>query len=66
MLKKLTLIMLAMVFMTVPALAGNIPEFDTVGDDSANVFNDAIKAQVVRNNPINLDSDFTDILFDGR
>jgi hypothetical protein len=61
MLKKLTLITLAMVFMTVPALAGNIPEFDTVGDDSANVFNDAIKAQVVRNNPINLDSDFTDI-----
>jgi hypothetical protein len=61
MLKKLTLITLAMVFMTVPALAGNIPEFDTVGDDSGNVFNDAIKNQVVRNNPINLDSDFTDI-----
>jgi hypothetical protein len=66
MLKRVALITLAMVFMTVPALAGNIPEFDAVGDDSANVFNDAVKAQVVRNNPINLDSDFTDILFDGR
>ena len=66
MLKKLTLVTLAIMFMTVPALAGNIPEFDVVGDDSANVFNDAIKAEVVANNPINLDSDFTDIYFDAR
>jgi hypothetical protein len=63
MLKKLALITLAMVFMTVPALAGNIPEFDTVGDDADNVFNDAVKAEVVANNPINLDSDFTNVLF---
>jgi hypothetical protein len=49
--------------MTVPAMAGNIPEFDTVGNDSANVFNDAIKDMVVENNPINRDSDFTNILF---
>jgi hypothetical protein len=61
MLKKLALITLVMVFMTVPALAGNIPEFDTVGNDAGNVFNDAIKAEVVQNNPINLDSDFTDV-----
>ena len=61
MFKKLALTTLVMVFLTVPALAGNIPEFDTVGDDSANVFNDAIKDMVVLNNPINLDSDFTDV-----
>jgi hypothetical protein len=61
MLKKLALITLAMVFMTVPVLAGNIPEFDAVGDDSANFFNDFIKAAVVANNPINNDSDFTDV-----
>jgi len=42
-------------------LAGNIPEFDAVGDDSANFFNDFIKAAVVANNPINNDSDFTDV-----
>jgi hypothetical protein len=62
MLKRLALITLAMVFMTVPALAGNIPEFDTVGNDWLNVFNDAIKGEVVNNNPINFDSDFSDIL----
>jgi hypothetical protein len=50
-----------MVFMTVPALAGNIPEFDAVGADNENVFNDAVKAEVIKNNPINLDSDFTDV-----
>jgi hypothetical protein len=61
MLKKLALITLAMVFMTTPALAGNIPEFDTVGNDAGNVFNDAIKEEVVKINPINLDSDFTDV-----
>jgi hypothetical protein len=66
MLKRVALITLAMVFMTVPVLAGNIPEFDTVGDDSANFFNDFIKAVVVANNPINNDSDFTDVPFDGR
>jgi hypothetical protein len=61
MVKKLALVMLAMVFMTVPVLAGNIPEFDAVGDDSANYFNDFIKEIVVANNPINEDSDFTDV-----
>jgi hypothetical protein len=64
MVKKLALILLALTFMTVPAMAGNIPEFDVVGDDSANVFNDAIKDMVVANNPINNDSDFTDIDFE--
>lgn len=66
MLKKFAFFMITLAFMTAPALAGNIPEFDTVGDDSANVFNDAIKAEVVANNSINLDSDFTDVLFLGR
>jgi hypothetical protein len=66
MLKKLALISLAMVFMTVPVLAGNIPEFDAVGNDSANFFNDFIKDVVVANNPINNDSDFSDVPFDGR
>jgi hypothetical protein len=61
--KKLALVILTIMFMTVPALGGNIPEFDTVGDDTANVFNDAIKDEVAANNPINMDSDFTTALF---
>jgi hypothetical protein len=66
MLKKLALITLAMAFMTVPALAGNIPEFDAVGADDENVFNDAVKDEVVKKNPINLDSDFTVFGFEGK
>jgi hypothetical protein len=59
MLKKALLIVIAAAFMCVPALAGERPEFDCVGDDSANYFNDFIKEMVVMANPWNLDSDFT-------
>jgi hypothetical protein len=65
MVKKLALILLALTFMTVPVMAGNIPEFDVVGDDTANVFNDAVKDLVIANNPINNDSDFTGVNYRG-
>jgi hypothetical protein len=39
-----------MAFVAAPALAGNIPEFDVVGLDSANIFNDAVKQLVIDNN----------------
>jgi hypothetical protein len=47
--KKIAILLVALMF-TVPAFAGNIPEFDAVGDDSANFFNDFIKEMVVANN----------------
>ena len=57
--KKLTILFLGMVFVASSAFAGNIPEFDAVGDDSSNVFNDAIKDCVVAaHNQINLASDW--------
>lgn len=65
MIKKLALLVLFVAFISAPALAGNIPEFDAVGDDSANFFNDFIKDMVVANNldasgvVINNFSDFT-------
>ena len=65
MIKKLALLVLFVAFVSVPALAGNIPEFDAVGDDSANFFNDFIKDMVVAANidasgvVINNFSDFT-------
>jgi hypothetical protein len=65
MIKKLALFVLFVAFISAPALAGNIPEFDAVGDDSANFFNDFIKDMVVANNidasgtVINNFSDFT-------
>jgi hypothetical protein len=58
MLKKTLLIMVAVAFMCVPALAGDRPEFDAVGDDSANYFNDLVKDLVVANNPWNTNSDW--------
>jgi hypothetical protein len=58
MLKKAILVMVAVAFLCVPALAGDRPEFDAVCDDSANYFNDAIKALVVANNPWNQTSDW--------
>ena len=64
--KKILVVFVAVAFMCVPAFAGDQPEFDTVGDDSLNFFNDAIKAMVIDNNiaaddtPINLASDFTE------
>ena len=68
--KKILLIILVAAFMATPvmvtpAFAGNIPEFDAVGCDATNYFNDAIKWSVVDNNtdgfgyPINWWSDFT-------
>jgi hypothetical protein len=65
MIKKLALLVLFVAFISAPALAGNIPEFDAVGNDSANFFNDFIKQMVVDNNidasgvVINHFSDFT-------
>jgi len=64
--RKILTVFVAVTFMCVPAFAGDQPEFDTVGDDSLNFFNDAIKQMVVDNNiaangiPINLASDFTE------
>lgn len=72
MFKKLALLVLFVAFVSAPAMAGNIPEFDAVGDDSNNFFNDFIKDMVVANNidasgvVINGFSDFTgEIYSDG-
>jgi hypothetical protein len=59
MLKKIVLIMVVVAFMCVPALAGERPEFDAVGDDSAIYFGSPSIALVLANNPWNGDSDFT-------
>jgi hypothetical protein len=49
--KKLALVFfLAITLAGVPALAGDVPEFDAVGNDSNNFFNDFIKKSVVDNN----------------
>jgi hypothetical protein len=58
MLKKALLIFVAVTFLCVPAMAGDRPEFDAVGNDSLNYFNDNVKNMVVANNPWNLASDF--------
>jgi len=64
--RKILMVFVAVTFMCVPAFAGDQPEFDTVGDDSLNFFNDAIKQMVIGCNiaadgtPINLASDFTE------
>lgn len=64
---KLSIIMVAVLALTVPAWSGNVPEFDAVGNDSANifaVFNPIQYGQVVNNNiipgdgPLNARSDF--------
>ena len=52
--KKLAILFFVMAFVAGSAFAGNIPEFDAVGNDSTNVFNDSIKDCVVANNGINL------------
>ena len=61
--KKLLLVLIAVAFMCTPVLAGDRPEFDAVGDDSANFFNDAVKDLVVANNPWNLASAFANEAF---
>jgi hypothetical protein len=58
MLKKLAIIFLAMFFVVPSVFAGNIPEFDTVGHDHLNVFNDAVTDCVVLNNVINSQSNW--------
>jgi hypothetical protein len=63
MFRKLTLLTVLMAFVSVPALAGNIPEFDVVGTDSANIFNDQVKQLVIDNNLLpngNKLNDFSD------
>jgi hypothetical protein len=47
MIRKIILFSLVIALIAIPAFAGNAPEFDTVGDDSANIFNDFIKDMVV-------------------
>lgn len=62
--KGLTIIFFAMMFMAAPAFGfDKFPEFDAVGDDSANFFNSFIEKSVVNNNlnagvKINEDSAF--------
>lgn len=56
--KKIMILTLVLAFMAAPAFAGNRPEFDAVKDDSANFFNDSVKALVVAHNPWNVNSDF--------
>jgi hypothetical protein len=64
MIRRLALISAAAVLFSGVAFAGNIPEFDTVCDDSANRFNYEPKEMVIENNIngngvlINTDSDF--------
>jgi hypothetical protein len=62
MFKKTLLVMVAVAFLCVPALAGDRPEFDAVCGDDANFFNDFVKNLVVANNPWNTDSDWCTIL----
>jgi hypothetical protein len=65
---KFTIILIAALALSMPAWAGNIPEFDAVGNDSSNVFavyNQIQYGQVIARNigyygPINFSSDFTD------
>ena len=62
--KGLTIVLFAMMFMAAPAFGNDkFPEFDAVGDDSANFFNSFIEESVVNNNllygiKINEDSAF--------
>ena len=65
---KLTIVLVAVLALTVPAWSGYVPEFDAVGNDSYNAFafyNRIQYGQVSNNNvgplgPLNAFSDFTD------
>ena len=65
-LKKILVALVAVAFLCTPAFAGEQPEFDAVGCDAGNYFNDYVKQLVIQNNinwdgrPINLFSDFID------
>jgi len=50
MIKRIFLILMAVALISTPALAGNKPEYDAVGDDSAMVFVDQILAAIANNN----------------
>lgn len=62
--RKILFLLVAAVFLVTPAFAGDQPEFDAVGCDATNYFNDLVKRLVIVNNinydgrPINLYSDF--------
>lgn len=64
MLKRILLVVMAVALISTPALAGNKPEYDFVGDDSAAVFVDQVLAAIAVNNydafnqQINFFSDF--------
>lgn len=53
-LKKILLTIVAVAFLCTPAFAGEQPEFDAVGCDATNYFNDFVKQLVIANN-INFD-----------
>jgi hypothetical protein len=69
MIRRIAVILLALAFVTVPAWADNSPEFDAVGNDAGNYFNDFIKVSVVNNvadgygNLINNSSDWIGKVF---
>ena len=52
MMRKLVLSLIVLTFLVTPAFAGGRPEFDAVGLDSGNYFNDATKDRVVENNVV--------------
>jgi hypothetical protein len=65
MVKKILAVMFGMALMAAPAFAGEQPEYDTVGCDATNMFNDAIKVLVCTTNTaggvlINTSSNFMD------
>lgn len=66
--KKLAVLFAAVTLIAASAFAGNIPEFDAVGDDSANFFNDFVKDMVVANNIDTLNNvsinEFSDFPYD--
>lgn len=47
MIKKIFLLLIAASIISTPVLAGSRPEFDAVGDDSANIFNSAVERSIV-------------------
>ena len=64
MIKKTLMILLAAAFIAAPAYAGNVPEFDAVGCDATNYFNDDVRNMVAAVNAnsmgvnLNCNSDF--------
>ena len=52
--KRILIVLIALTFMCTPSFAGEQPEFDTVGCDATNYFNDVVKDLVVAMN-VNFD-----------